>query len=274
LTWMGNVFRGELGYSITARLPVREAILKYFPATVELALLAVVPVLFIAIWMGFFSAEHKGSISDHALRAVAITGWSIPSFVAGMLLLLLFYGMLPWFPPGRHGISFIPVVRSVQFARYTNMLSVDALLNGKWALFLDSVRHLVLPIITLSYLSWALLMRVARSSLLEELQQDYVTTARSKGLPERAVGRHARRNSMMSITTISGMMVAGLLGGVVITETIFNLPGLGQFMATASLALDTPAVLGVAMLNGVVLVVINLAVDILYTFLDPRVRLD
>ncbi|MBU0595333.1 ABC transporter permease, partial [Candidatus Bipolaricaulota bacterium] len=203
LNWLGNVLRGDLGYSTIARMPVSDAIRKYFPASVELALLAAIPVLVVGIWMGFVSAERRGSLLDHAFRGIAIVGWSLPSFVAGLLLLLVFYGILPWFPPGRVGMAFLPLVRSPEFIRYTNMMSVDSLLNGEFALFLDSLRHLVLPIFTLAFLSWALLMRVARSSLLSELRQDYVTTARSKGLPERVVRRHARRNSLISVTTIS-----------------------------------------------------------------------
>jgi len=271
--WLKNVLSGNLGYSTVARMPLSRAIAKYFPASVELALLSVIPVLLVGIRMGFFSAERVGTVADHTMRGVAIIGWSLPSFVAGLLLLLLFYGLLPWFPPGRVSVGFIPLTRSADFIRYTNMMSVDALLNGEWRLFIDSLRHLVLPIVTMSYLSWALLMRVARSALLNELHQDYVTTARAKGLRERDVRRHARRNSLISVTTISGMMVAGLLTGVVITETIFNLPGLGRLMAEGSLALDAVTVVGTAMLNGAILVVANLVVDILYTFLDPRIRL-
>lgn len=271
--WLKNIASGKLGYSTVAGMPLGKAIAKRFPVSAELALFAVLPVLLVAVRMGFFSAERAGSATDVALRSIAIIGWSIPSFVAGILLLTVFYGVLPWFPPGRISASFIPVARSAEFTVYTNMMTVDALLNGEWGLLLDSLRHLVLPVLTMAYLSWALLMRIARSSLLDELRQDYVTTARSKGLRERDVRRHARRNSLISVTTLSGMMVAGLLTGVVITESIFNLPGLGRLMAEGSVALDAVTVLGIALLNGGILVVANLVVDIVYTFLDPRMRI-
>ena len=272
--WIKGVFRGDLGYSRSAQMPVSDAIAKYFPVSVELTLLAVIPVVLFAVRMGFFSAAHPNTLADHATRWMAITGWSLPTFVAGLLFLLIFYGFVPWFPPGRISPPFIRVIRDPAFSHYTNMLLIDSLANGRFDLFLDALRHLVLPVITLAYVSWALIMRVARSSLLNELRQDYVTTARAKGLKEKHVLQHAKRNSMISVTTLAGMTVAGLLNGVVITEAIFNYPGVGRFMATAGLTLDTPAVLGAAILNGAIMVITNLVVDIMYTRLDPRIRLD
>jgi len=273
-TWIRGVFRGDLGYSRSAQMPVGEAIAKYFPVSVELTLMAVIPVVLFAMRLGFFSAAHPNTLADHATRWMAITGWSLPTFVVGLILLFTFYGLLPWFPPGRISPPFIRVVRSASFVNYTNMLLIDSLANRRFDVFLDVLRHLILPVITLSYVSWALIMRVARSTLLNELRQDYVQTARAKGLKEKHVLRHAKRNSMISVTTLAGMTVAGLLNGVVITEAIFNYPGVGRFMATAGLTLDAPAVLGAAILNGAIMVITNLVVDIMYTTLDPRIRLD
>ena len=272
--WLKGLFAGDLGFSRSAQMPVADALAKYFPASVELTLLAVIPVVLFAVRMGFFSASHPNTLADHATRWMAITGWSLPTFVAGLLFLLIFYGFVPWFPPGRMSPGFIRVFRDPGFSHYTNILLVDSLANGRFDLFLDALRHLVLPVATLSYVSWALIMRVARSALLNELRQDYVTTARAKGLKEKYVLRHAKRNSMISVTTLAGMTVAGLLNGVVITEAIFNFPGVGRFMATAGLTLDTPAVLGAAILNGLIMVITNLVVDIMYTTIDPRIRLD
>jgi peptide/nickel transport system permease protein len=272
--WLQGLFAGDLGYSRSAQMPVSDALAKYFPASVELTVLAVIPVVLFAVRMGFFSAAHPNTLADHATRGMAIVGWSLPTFVAGLLLLLVFYGFIPWFPPGRVSPEFIRVFRGRDFMHYTNILVVDSLANGRFDLFLDALRHLVLPVVTLSFVSWALIMRVARSSLLNELRQDYVTTARAKGLKETGVLRHAKRNSMISVTTLAGMTVAGLLNGVVITESIFNYPGVGRFMATAGITLDAPAVLGAAILNGAIMVITNLVVDIMYTALDPRIRLD
>src|SRR5919106_859713 len=166
------------------------------------------------------------------------------------------------------------VVSSAEFRSYTNLLTIDALLNGRIDVFWDALKHMILPILTLSYLSWATFLRVTRSSMLEVLRQEYVTTARAKGLPERAViFKHAQPNAMIPVVTLAGFAVVGLMGGVVITETVFDFPGIGKAAAEAAGALDVVTVLGFALFNGVILIIANLVVDVLYAFVDPRVRL-
>jgi peptide/nickel transport system permease protein len=188
---------------------------------------------------------------------------------------MAFYAKLRWFPPGRISDWASVVVLSPTFHRYTTLMTVDALLNLRFDIFLDALRHLVLPILTLSYLNWALLLRVTRSSMLETLRMDYVTTARAKGLQERAViNKHARPNALIPVATIGGAMVVSLLNGVVITETIFDYPGIGSAAARAALQLDVITVLGFILFNGFILVVANLIIDILYVFIDPRVTLE
>jgi len=274
-SWLNSLFHGNLGYSPSAQMEVGAAIMKFLPATAELALLAVLPIVLLAVRLGVFSAVHQNSVGDHLTRIVAITGWSIPTFVLGLTLLLIFYGMLGIFPPQRLSTWTIPVLRSSSFIKYTGMNTIDALLNGNWRLFVDAIKHLVLPVVTLSYISWAMILRVTRSSMLETLRQDYITTARAKGLTERVViQKHAKRNAMIPVITLAGMTVAGLMGGVVITETIFNYPGLGRFAAKAAQTLDVPAILGFAIFNGVLMVVANLVVDVMYAFIDPRIRLE
>ena len=154
------------------------------------------------------------------------------------------------------------------------MNTVDALLNGRLDIFFDALRHLVLPALTLSYVNWALILRVTRSSMLEVMRQDYIMTARAKGLRERLViNRHARPNAMIPVATIGGLLLIGLLNGVVITETVFNYHGMGWLAANAALNFDAISVLGVTLFNGVLLIMANLVVDILYGYLDPRIRL-
>ena len=166
------------------------------------------------------------------------------------------------------------IVYGAGFHQYTKMYTIDALLNLRFDIFWDAVRHLVLPVIGLSYLNWALVLRVMRSSMLESLRQDYVTTARSKGLKEEdVINKHARPNALIPVTTIAGFQVVGLVGGVVITETVFTYPGIGSAAAAAAASLDVVTVLGFALFNGFVLIVANLIVDILYGVIDPRVRL-
>ena len=273
--WLNQLFHGNLGWAESARRPVADALLHFLPATVELAMYAAFPVVFIGIWLGKLSAVHKDKPLDHITRVVAITGWSFPTFVLGLFVLMIFYGLLGWFPPGRLSVNVSAIVHSANFTQYTGMNTIDAILNRNLTVLGDALRHLFLPVFTLSYLSWALIMRIMRSSMLETLRQDYITTARSKGLSERVViNKHAKRNALLPVTTIAGLMVAGLMSGLVITETVFDYRGLGRFAAQAAVALDIPGVLGFALFNGVLLVTTNLIVDILYAYFDPRVRLE
>jgi len=272
--WIGNVLRGNLGWSETTRMPVGKALVTLFPATAELALLSIIPVVFGAIWFGTVAATHHNQLADHSIRVFTIIGWSFPTFVFGLLVLMVFYGSLKWFPPGRLSQWALLEVGTESFCRYTGMNILDAILNGNGRILLDALRHMVLPVITLAYVNWASMARIMRSSMLETLRQDYITTARAKGVAERVVQRrHARRNALLPVTTISGIVVAYLMGGVVITETIFDYHGLGRFAANAAANLDFPAVLGFALYFAVLLVFFNLIVDLLYAYLDPRVKL-
>jgi ABC-type dipeptide/oligopeptide/nickel transport system permease component len=273
--WLNQLLHGDLGWSESGRQPVIDAIRARIPGTLELALFAVIPVIFGGIWLGKLTAVHQNKPIDHGGRVVAIVGWSFPTFVLGLLALFVFYGILGWFPPGRLSIAASRIVNSDAFTAYTGLHTIDAILNGNWTVLSDALRHLVMPVITLAYLSWALIMRVMRSSMLEAMRQDYVTTARAKGLVERVViNKHAKRNALLPVTTIAGTMFAGLMGGVVITETVFNRPGLGRFAASAATQLDIPSVLGFALFNGILFVLMNLIVDLLYAYFDPRVRLE
>jgi peptide/nickel transport system permease protein len=271
----GGILRGEFGYSRTGHTYVADMIAQRFPATVELALWAVVPIIGGGIFLGVLSAVNHNKLIDQIARVFSIVGWSFPTFVFGLLVLMLFYANNQWFPPGRLSDWANIAVNSEAFKQYTHLMTVDSLLNLRFDIFVDALRHLILPIITLSYLSWALLLRVTRSSMLETLRQDYVTTARAKGLPERVViNKHARPNALIPVATIGGFTVVGLLNGVVITETIFNYPGIGRAAARAAVQLDVITVLGFAMFNGLILVLSNLIVDVLYVFIDPRVTLE
>ncbi|HFC08803.1 MAG TPA: ABC transporter permease [Chloroflexi bacterium] len=271
----GGILFGQFGYSRTASEPVIEIIKRRFPATLELALWSVLPVILGGVILGVVAAVNHNKFIDQMARVFSILGWSFPTFVFGLLMLMIFYAELKWFPPGRISDWADAVVRSPQFHNYTTMITFDALLNGRLDVFWDAFKHLILPITTLSYLNWALLLRVTRSSMLEVLRQDYITTARAKGLSERRViFRHALPNALMPVVTIGGMMVVGLLNGVVITETVFNYPGMGKAAADAALNLDVVTVLGLTLFSGTLLIFSNLVVDIMYAYIDPRVRLE
>jgi peptide/nickel transport system permease protein len=270
----GGVLRGDLGFSKVGKSSVMEVIGRRLPATAELALWAAVPMIGIGIWLGVLSALHHNKLADQILRVFSIVGWSIPTFVFGLIVLMIFYAQLGWFPPARLSDWASQIVQSDAFTRYTQMNTMDALLNLRFDIFLDALKHLILPVTTLAYLNWAYMLRVTRSSMLDTLRQDYMTTARAKGLIERKViWRHAVPNGLIPVITVGGLILIGLLNGVVITETVFNYPGMGSFLAEAALSLDVVSVLGVTLVSSVILVGGNLIVDVLYGFVDPRIRL-
>lgn len=270
----GGILRGDFGWSRTGSDTIANVISRRFPATVELSLWAIVPIIGIGVWMGVLAAVKHNKWQDQLLRVFAIVGWSFPSFVVGLLLLMILYARLQWFPPGRLSDWASIVVNSEAFVRHTNMNTFDALLNGRLDIFFDALRHLILPILTLAYIQWALLLKITRSSMLESLRQDYINTARAKGLAEKnVINRHARPNALIPVVTVGGATVVGLLNGVIITETIYNYPGIGSVAAQAAASLDVLTVLGFTLFTGIILLLGNLIVDILYAVVDPRVRL-
>ena len=271
--WLKQVAHGDLGYSETAKMPVATAVASFFPATFELTLIAFFPIIFIGVVFGVLSAVYRDRFLDHAARFVAITGHSLPSFVLGLVLLMVFYGHFHWFPPGRYTLETDALIHTDAFQHWTGLLTLDCLLNREWAAFTDVLRHMVLPALTLIYISVALLMRITRSSMLEELNKDYIRTARAKGLPENMVMRkHAFANTLIPVVTLSSLMFINLLSGVVITETVFDFPGIGRWGVQAAQQLDIPGVLGSTLLAAFLFVMANLVADILYAFVDPRIR--
>jgi len=273
--WLTGVLNGDFGFSTTAQEPVSQAIARRLPATIELVLLSIFPIIFGGIALGVISAAYHNKPLDHGMRLVAITGWSMPTFLLALLIMMLFYGELRWFLPQRLSYWAKDVVLSADFVRYTGMNVLDGVLNGRWDIVGDAFRHLMMPTLSLVLVDWAALCRITRSSMLESLHQDYVRTARAKGQIERlVVFRHALRNALLPAVTFGGMLVAWLLAGVVITETIFNYEGVGSFAAAAAQQLDFAGILGFAMFFGTLMISMNLIVDIAYAFLDPRVRLD
>ena len=270
----GGILFGDFGYSRTSSEPVATLIKDRFPNTLDLTIWAIGPVILVGIWMGVQAAVHHNGFIDQAARIFSIIGTSFPTFVFGLLMILIFYAKLRWLPPGRIDDTLGRVVDSSSFHHYTSLLTFDSLLNGRFDIFWNVLKHMLLPILTLSYISWATFLRVTRGSMLETLRMEYVTTARAKGLPERdVIYKHARPNAMLPVVTLAGFSVVGLLGGVVITETVFNYPGIGSAAARAAVSLDVVTTLGFAIFNGFILIIANLVVDVLYAFVDPRVRL-
>jgi len=277
--WLSNVARGNLGFSKTGGEPVFDMFVRLFPATLELALLSTIPLIALGIWLGILAALNHNKWPDQILRVVSIIGTSMPLFVFALLLLMFFAARLRWFPPGdRLSLTNQALVDSAAWragwAPVTGMYTLDALLRGNVAVFLDALHHLVLPVTSLAALNCAVLLRVTRSSMLDTLRQDYIRTALSKGLSYRTVVRkHARPNALLPVVTVGGLMLVALLNGAAITETVYNLPGVGKRFVTAAVNLDVVTVLGFVLFEGVILIIGNLVVDILYATIDPRIRL-
>ncbi len=276
--WMSQVLQGNLGYSQECRLPVVEGLLRKLPATAELVLYSAPFIIIIGIYLGVKSAVHKDKAVDHLTRILAIVGWSLPTFWSAIILLSIFYGIFHIFPPGRLGYTaqhfVMDGVRSGTYRMYTGLNSVDGLLNGELWVTWDALQHLVLPCANLVIIQIALIIRVMRSSMLESLSKAYIVTAKAKGLSNKEViNKHARRNALIPVVTLSALVVAGMLTGVVITETVFNIPGIGSAAARAAVYHDTPFVLGFAMFAAIVFVFTNLLVDVIYAYIDPRIRL-
>lgn len=275
LTWISQVFHGNMGWSNVVGMSTLKAIGTFLPATLELAIFAAPLIVAGGIFFGTRAAVHKDQFSDHATRVGAIIGWSLPTFWLGLMLLMVFYGYFHGiFPPERLGITANAIIHSASFHRYTGLNFLDGILNWKWTVTLDAIRHLVLPVLTLTFVNIAFIMRLMRSSMLETLGKGYVLTARAKGLPENTViNKHARRNAMIPVLTISGYLFASIVNGVVITESIFNYKGLGWWAWQAAVQLDIPSILAFALFSALLFVFTNLVVDMLYARFDPRIRL-
>jgi len=270
--WIANVLQGNLGYSTAAKRPVTEALIDFLPATLELAFFSILPIALFGIFFGVMAGINRNSFLDQAIRIISIIGYSLPTFVVGIFFLAFFYGRLQLFEPGR-----IDTILSLTegLPSVNGFLVFQALFQGNWNVLGDLLRHLVLPVTTLTIVVSAGLMQVVRSSVIEQLRQDYVRTARSKGLKGRVVTfKHALRNALIPVVTVIGSLLYGLVSGVIITETVFNYPGVGLWSSQAALINDTSGVLGFALFAAFAVTLINLLVDVLYGVIDPRVRYD
>lgn len=272
--WANKVLHGDLGYSPTANMPVASAIKEYLPATIQLAFLTMIFVVIFGVWFGTFSAVHKDKWPDVLARFISVGGFALPIFVLGLVLLMIFYGRFGLFAPGGYSIHTDVIIHGLTFKHYTGFLLIDSLLNGNFRVFVDVLSHLILPAITLCIGSFALMVRVMRSSMLEELNKDYIRTARAKGLSENAViYKHAGKNAIIPVITLASIQFIRLLGGTVIVETIFDYPGIGRFGVIAAQQLDIAGILGFSLMVAILFVLGNLISDLLYTAVDPRIRL-
>jgi peptide/nickel transport system permease protein len=265
--FLSGAVRGDFGRSYRSNSPVVAEIAARFPATIELAVAAMGIAVVVGVVVGTVAAVRRHTVFDYLSSAGVLLGISIPTFWLGIILIIVFGLWLRWLPISGRVDPRLGADPSVPF------LTVTSLLQGNWAVAGDAFRHLILPALTLAAWPAAIVARMTRASLLESLGQDYARTARGKGLPERLiVVRHAARNALLPVLTVVGLEFGTLLGGAVVTETIFAWPGLGQLTVAAIGARDYQVIQGVVVLLAAVFVVLNLMVDVLYAVLDPRIR--
>ena len=268
ILYMKNLLQFDLGTSMRTNKPVLSELARCYPATIELALFAIVIAAILGVSFGIISAIRRNSILDQTVRAISVTGVSIPSFWFALLVLYFFYYKLKLLPgPGRLSNAFTAP------ATVTGMYVIDSLLEGNIPKALDAVSHLILPATVLAAFTMGLITRTARSNLLDVMSTDYIRTAKAKGLSRPGlIIRHALGNALIPVLTVIGLGLGNLLGGMVLVETIFNWPGVGQFAYESVLSVDFPSIIGVALLIALNYMVINTVVDILYGIIDPRVR--
>ena len=267
--YLGNLLSGDFGRSVMTSRPVLSDIGKFFPATLELATVAILLAIAVGVPLGVYAAARQGSRLDHFARFVALSGQSVPVFVLGLGCLVLFYAKLGIAP----GTGQIDVAYEGMIPPVTGMLVVDALIEGDWDVFWDALAHLAQPALVLAWFSMAYIARMTRAFTIEALGGEYIVAARAKGLsPARVLWGHAFGNIAVRLTTVIALAYAGLLEGAVITETVFSWPGLGLYLTVSLLNADMNAVLGATLVVGLIYLVLNLLSDALYRLLDPRVR--
>ncbi|CDN49981.1 ABC transporter permease subunit [Neorhizobium galegae] len=265
--YLGGVLTGDFGSSIVSKKPILDQFWALFPATVELSFCAIVIAIALGIPAGVIAAIKRGSIFDQGLMGIALVGYSMPIFWWGLLLIILFSGTLQWFPvSGRISLMFF-------FPPVTGFMLIDSLLSGQKGAFASAISHLALPSIVLATIPLAVIARQTRSAMLEVLSEDYVRTARAKGLsPFRVVGIHALRNAMIPVITTIGLQIGVMLAGAILTETIFSWPGIGKWMVDSVFRRDYAVIQGGLLLIAAIIMFVNLVVDLLYGLINPRIR--
>ena len=267
LTFLDNVLHGDLGRSIVTKAPVLSEFTTLFPATLELSLCAMIFAVVFGLPAGILAATKRGTVLDHGVMAVTLTGYSMPIFWWGLLLIILFSGILGWTPvSGRIDLLYY-------FPAVTGFMLIDSLLSDQDGAFFSAASHLILPTVVLGTIPLAVIARQTRSAMLEVLGEDYVRTAKAKGLSNRrVVGLHAFRNALIPVITTIGLQTGVLLAGAILTETIFSWPGVGKWLVDSIFRRDYPAVQGGLLLIASIVMIVNLLVDLAYGLIDPRIR--
>ena len=265
--WLSGVVKGDLGRSIITNDLVINEISSRFPNTIELTIAAMLFAILIGGFAGIISASKQYSVTDYTVMGVALFGISMPVFWLGIILMMIFGVILGWLPIGGRIDLTIPL------QRVTGFMVIDSIITFNLPALISSIKHLILPAVALGTIPMAMIARVTRSSMLEVLRQDFIRTERAKGLSERAViYKHAVRNAMVPVVTVIGLNFGLLLAGAILTETVFSWPGLGRLVVEAVYERDYPLVVGCILIFAIVFVIVNLITDILYTYIDPRIK--
>ena len=279
LRWISRLLQGDWGWSPSLRSDVLEAFVRRTPVTAELTLFSVLLYVPLGIGSGVIAGWKRRQLADRGFRLVAFIATSVPPFILGLMLMAVFYVGLHWFPPGRITLSNELVIDSPEFRAFTGLLSVDGLLNGRLDITFDALRHLVLPVFSLSLAHWATIGRITRAAIIEELGKDYIITARGKGVTmELVVWRHALRNVLVPALGSSALSAAMLLTGVFVVEIIFALPGISEPLARSTTVLvsgmrpDIPAAMGFAVYGILLVLPLMLVLDVAQAVIDPRIR--
>jgi peptide/nickel transport system permease protein len=267
--YLTNILQGDLGESVRTGRPIISELARVFPATLELATLGTLIGIALGVPLGVLAAVRKDSYVDHMVRFFGLIGYSVPIFWLGLMGLLVFYAKLDWLPgPGRLDFGYEEIVTPV-----TGIMTIDTLIMGDFALFKNALAHLILPASLLGYFSLAYISRMTRSLMLGQLRQEYILTARVKGVPERRIiWKHAMGNILVPLLTVIALSYGNLLEGSVLTETVFAWRGLGLYITDSIFGQDMPAVLGGTIVVGAIFIVINMLTDLAYRVLDPRAR--
>jgi peptide/nickel transport system permease protein len=269
LTYVGNILTGDMGKSLTTGQPVSVDLLSVFPATMELALVAILCGALVGVPLGVLAAAHHGKLVDHVARVVGLIGHSLPIFWLGLIALIVFYAKLQWVAASGR----IDILNEGLVPPITGLLLLDTALQGQWDVFRDAAAHIILPGAVLGYYSVAYISRMTRSFMLEQLSQEYIVAARAKGVSRRRmIWNHAFKNIRVQLLTVIALTFGGLLEGAVLVETVFGWPGVGQYLTRGLMMNDMNVVMGAVLLIGIVFLIINIASDYLYRILDPRTR--
>lgn len=276
MNWLGSMLRGEWGWSPVLRTQVLDFLVAHTPVTVELTLYSVLLFIPLGLVSGVQASRRRNRLPDHAFRLSAFMFTSIPPFILGLIMMSFFYVGLRWFAPGRLGQAQEYIVESPAFKTFTGLLTIDGLLNGRLDIVLDALKHLVMPVLTLSAFYWATLSRVTRASMLDETNKEYIIAAEARGIPSHRIAwRHMLRNALVPALTSSGLAAASLIGGVYVVEVVFNLHGVSELfagVAARSNVPDAPSALGFGVYSVFAVLLVMFILDVIQAIVDPRLR--